>query len=127
MLAPQHPAAYGTTRALSIARKDNVAWLVHIDPDEMLSPEGGGEFSLGPELCNAPSHVPAVRFMNAEAVPEAGGITNRYEQVTLFRGHRHAAAVAAQPWRTIFKQGHNAVSGTTHGHVGHAPHSQLAQ
>ncbi|KAI8462626.1 MAG: hypothetical protein J3K34DRAFT_447341 [Monoraphidium minutum] len=101
--------AYGTTRGLNIARQDNVTWLIHIDPDELLNPEGSSAFSLAPELCGAPDHVPAVRFMNVEAVPEAGGIANRFDQVTLFRAHRHMAAPEAQPWRTVFKQGHNEV------------------
>ena len=47
--------------------------------------------------------------MNAEAAPEAGGLSNVFEQVTLFRAHRHAAPPAAQPWRGVFKQGHNAM------------------
>lgn len=102
-----------------MARADNVTWLVHIDPDEFVSPDGTGAFSLAPELCSAPAHVPAVRFMNAEAVPEAGGVRNRYEQVTLFRAHKHAAVPAAQLWRTVFKLGHNSVC--TGGCGGRAP------
>lgn len=56
---------------------DNVTWMIHIDPDELLHPGEGGQFSLVPELCGAPPHVPSVRFVNAEAVPEASGIANR--------------------------------------------------
>lgn len=36
-------------------------------------------------------------------------LPSRFEQVTLFRGHRHMVPAAAQPWRTVFKQGHNTV------------------
>lgn len=49
--------------------------------------------------------------MNLEAVPEAGWLANPFEQVTLFRGHRHMAPAEAAPWRGVFKQGHNPVRG----------------
>jgi hypothetical protein len=39
-------------------------------------------------------------------VPEAADLTNRYEQVTLFRSHRHLVPPQVQPFRYIFKQGH---------------------
>lgn len=61
-------AGYATTKALELARKDNMTWLVHIDPDELLHPGAahtagnlGGAFSLLPELCNAPAWVPSIR------------------------------------------------------------------
>lgn len=41
---------------------------------------GGPLFSLPGVLARVPPHVPAVRFMDFEGQPEAGGITNRYEQ-----------------------------------------------
>jgi hypothetical protein len=43
-------------------------------------PAGGPLFSLPGVLARVPPHVPAVRFMDFEGQPEAGGITNRYEQ-----------------------------------------------
>lgn len=39
------------------------------------------------------------RFVNVEAVPETADINNRYEQVTLFRAHRHLVQPGAQPYR----------------------------
>ena len=45
-----------------------------------------------------------------EAVPEAGNLTNRLEQVTLFRAHRHLVPPLSHPYRYVFKQGHNEVS-----------------
>jgi hypothetical protein len=39
------------------------------------------------------------RFVNVEAVPETADIINRYEQVTLFRAHRHLVQPGAQPYR----------------------------
>lgn len=56
------------TTALQSARADNVTWLMHLDPDELLHPGAShsagmlaGTYSLLPELCNAPSHVPSIR------------------------------------------------------------------
>lgn len=56
------------TTGLSLAKADNVTWLMHLDPDELMHPgashEAGvlaGSYSLLPELCNAPSHVPSIR------------------------------------------------------------------
>lgn len=110
-LAPPPPAAYGATRALSVARDDGVAWLASLEADELLHPAGDEGLSVAPELCGAPPHVPALRFMNAEAVPEGRGAWDHpFESVTLFRAHTNAAPAAAQPWRTMFKQGHNSVS-----------------
>lgn len=62
------PAGYAVTTALGMARSDNVTWLMHLDPDELLHPgashEAGvlaGSYSLLPELCHAPAHVPSIR------------------------------------------------------------------
>lgn len=46
-----------------------------------------GPFSLAAVLAEQPSHVAAARFLNFEGQPEAGDLTNRFEQVTLFRTH----------------------------------------
>lgn len=61
-------AGYAVTTALQLARADNVTWLMHLDPDELLHPGAShtagmlaGSFSLLPELCNAPAHVPSIR------------------------------------------------------------------
>ncbi|WIA28468.1 hypothetical protein OEZ86_011012 [Tetradesmus obliquus] len=104
---------FAATKALELARQDNVSWLIHMDPDELLHPAAaptagdmGAAFSLLPELCGAPDSVPSIRFVNVEAVPETADINNRYEQVTLFRAHRHLVQPGAQPYRYIFKQGH---------------------
>jgi hypothetical protein len=57
------------TTALQMARADNVTLLMHLDPDELLHPGAShsagmlaGSYSLLPELCNAPSHVPSIRW-----------------------------------------------------------------
>lgn len=39
-------------------------------------------------LKQQPHHVSSVRFLNVEGQAEAGDITNRLEQVTLFRTHQ---------------------------------------
>eukprot|EP00879_Flechtneria_rotunda_P005303 GHRR01005589.1.p1 GENE.GHRR01005589.1~~GHRR01005589.1.p1 ORF type:complete len:720 (+),score=275.87 GHRR01005589.1:145-2304(+) len=104
---------FAVTKALELAKADNISWLIHIDPDELLHPGAahtsgdlGGAFSLLPELCGAPDTVPSIRFVNVEGVPEAADLHNRYEQVTLFRAHRHLVPPGAQPYRYVFKQGH---------------------
>jgi len=59
---------YAVTAALDLAKKDNVTWLIHLDPDELLHPGAShaagvlaGSYSLLPELCSTPKHVPSVR------------------------------------------------------------------
>lgn len=42
-------------------------------------------------LRRQPDHVSSLRFMNIEGQAEAGDLTNRFEQVTLFRTHQVAA------------------------------------
>lgn len=61
-------AGYAVTRGLELARADNVTWLIHMDPDELLHPgaaplagSAGTAFSLLPELCGAPDHAPSIR------------------------------------------------------------------
>jgi hypothetical protein len=56
----------------------------------------------------------ACRFINVEGVPEAGGIRNRFEQITLFRSHRHLVPPMAHPYRYVFKLGHNEVRNAPH-------------
>ena len=82
-------------------------WLMHLDPDELFLP-GGNEGSLAAELSRQPAHVPAVRFLNFEGQPEVGDISNRYEQVTLFRIHKHFITPEAFWYRNRFKLGENA-------------------
>lgn len=55
-----------------------------------------------------PAHVPAIRFMNFEGQPEAGDLKNRYEQVTLFRMHKHFITPEAFRYRSQYKLGSNA-------------------
>jgi hypothetical protein len=61
-------SGFAATKALELARQDNVSWLIHMDPDELLHPAAaptagdmGGAFSLLPELCGAPAAVPSIR------------------------------------------------------------------
>ncbi|KAI3436820.1 hypothetical protein D9Q98_006230 [Chlorella vulgaris] len=102
---------YGAIEALSRAAADGMHWLLHLDPDELLHP-GGPLFSLPGVLARVPPHVPAVRFMDFEGQPEAGGITNRYEQaggawggVSLFRVHKHFITPEALFYRGLYKLG----------------------
>lgn len=59
-------------------------------------------------LSRQPPHIPAVRFMNFEGQPEAGEQANRFEQVTLFRVHKHFITPEAFRYRSQFKLGDSA-------------------
>ncbi|KAL4457894.1 hypothetical protein ABPG75_012759 [Micractinium tetrahymenae] len=98
---------YGLLEALRRAREDGQHWLLHLDPDELFHP-GGPAFSLTAELAAVPAHVPAVRFMNFEGQPEAADVTNRIEQVTLFRVHKHFISPEAHWYRQKYKLGDSA-------------------
>ncbi|PRW56345.1 glycosyltransferase-like protein [Chlorella sorokiniana] len=98
---------YGEHEALRLAKADGMHWLLHLDPDELLHP-GGPAFSLPAVLARQPPHVPALRFMNYEGQPEAGDLTNRIEQVTLFRVHKHFITPEAHYWRQKYKLGDSA-------------------
>ena len=84
-----------------------VDWLMHLDPDELFLP-GGNEANIAAELARQPSHIPAVRFLNFEGQPEVGDVVNRFEQVTLFRAHKHFITPEAFWYRNRFKLGENA-------------------
>jgi hypothetical protein len=91
-------------QALRRAHAGRLDWLVHLDPDELLLP-GGPALSATAALAAAPAHVPALRFMNFEATAEAGPISNRFEQVSLFRVHKHFIAPEAHYYRARYKLG----------------------
>jgi hypothetical protein len=100
------PAAAGLEAAVQ-QQLQQVEWLMHLDPDELLLP-GGNEATIISELSKLPLHIPAVRFLNFEGQPEAGaGIVNRFEQVTLFRAHKHFITPEAFWYRNRFKLGEN--------------------
>lgn len=97
---------YGEHVALQRAREAGMHWLLHIDADELFHP-GGGAFSITEVLGRVPPHCPSMRFMNFEGQPEAGDLTNRYEQVTLFRVHKHFITPEALFYRPKYKLGDN--------------------
>lgn len=80
---------------------------MHLDPDEIFLP-GGPLLSITDTLRRQPAHTPAVRFMNFEGQPECGDVVNRYEQVTLFKAHKHFITEEAFYWRNRFKLGKSA-------------------
>lgn len=98
------------------ARVDKVDWLVHIDPDEMIHCAAQPSMDFAAELASQPPHVSSVRFMNLEAFPEAGDLTNRYEQVTLFRTHKYWHTPEALSFRWGQQLEAAAAGGTTHIH-----------
>lgn len=100
-------AGYAQQEALRRARAAGLDWLLHLDPDELFLP-GGPANSLAAALARQPPHVPAARFLNFEGQPEAGGLRNRFEQVSLFRAHKHHITPEAHHYRARFKLGDNA-------------------
>lgn len=98
---------YGVQESLRRSKAAGFDWLLHLDPDELFYP-GGPTASITAELERQPDHVPAVRFMNYEAQPEISDVINRFEQVTLFRVHKHFITPEAMSYRSTFKLGSNA-------------------
>jgi hypothetical protein len=98
------------TEPVEQQQQKQIEWLMHLDPDELFLP-GGNEASIRTELSRQPPHVPAVRFLNYEGQPELGNVNdvvNRFEQVTLFRAHKHFITPEAFWYRNRFKLGENA-------------------
>lgn len=56
-------------------------------------------------LARIPSNIASVRFMNHEGQAEAGDLVNRYEQISLFRVHKHYITPEAHHYRGKFKLG----------------------
>lgn len=98
---------YGEHEALKRAKIAEYDWLMHIDPDELFLP-GGPVLSLTAVLARVPKTIPAIRFMNFEGQPEIVDSVNRYEQVTLFRVHKHFITPEALFYRGKYKLGDNA-------------------
>eukprot|EP00210_Caulerpa_lentillifera_P008089 g7723.t1 len=97
---------YGITKCLQLAKRKGDDWLLHIDPDELFYPDSP-DFSLVHEFAQQPNYVSSVRFMNFEGQPEFGDVTNRYEQVTLFRCHKYFISSEANFLRSRCKLGDN--------------------
>lgn len=94
----------GAQRALVHARSDGVRWLAHIDPDELLYLEGAAN-SLPGYFASLPDSTSSIRFMNHEAQAEEVDVVNPYEQVTLFRTHKHFVTPEAHYHRSHYKLG----------------------
>jgi len=72
--------------AISMARKDNIDWIAHIDIDELLFPSGGASLDIRELLQDQPGYVDAIVFPNYEAVPEMrGGVQDPFVDATLFK------------------------------------------
>ncbi|KAL6776982.1 hypothetical protein ACKKBF_B19730 [Auxenochlorella protothecoides x Auxenochlorella symbiontica] len=95
---------FGEHEGLRRAKEDGMQWLLHLDPDELVQP-GDASGSLAEVLGRVPPHVASLRFMNFEGQSEAGDVVNRYEQVTLFRVHKHFITPEAHWYRSRFKLG----------------------
>jgi hypothetical protein len=92
----------GAEWALAAAAADGLQWLAHLDPDEALLPDGAAAGDLAAELGGVPAHVPALRFLNFEAMPETADVANRWEQVGPGRAAAAAAARAVSSIALLF-------------------------
>jgi len=96
----------GAEWALAAAAADGLQWLAHVDPDEALLPDGAAAGDLAAELGGVPAHVPALRFLNFEAMPEAADVANRWEQARAPprrpRAAPHAAVAASANLSLLF-------------------------
>ncbi|KAG2500367.1 hypothetical protein HYH03_001941 [Edaphochlamys debaryana] len=72
---------YGLNRAFAWARAEGQQWLAHIDVDELIYPGT----TLQGDLSAVPPWVAWVKLYNHEAVVESADVTNKYEEVTLFK------------------------------------------
>eukprot|EP00223_Ostreococcus_mediterraneus_P000425 CAMPEP_0179713842 /NCGR_PEP_ID=MMETSP0938-20121108/531_1 /TAXON_ID=548131 ORGANISM="Ostreococcus mediterraneus, Strain clade-D-RCC1107" /NCGR_SAMPLE_ID=MMETSP0938 /ASSEMBLY_ACC=CAM_ASM_000576 /LENGTH=382 /DNA_ID=CAMNT_0021587485 /DNA_START=3379 /DNA_END=4524 /DNA_ORIENTATION=+ len=72
----------------------NIAWIVHIDSDELIYPDGAeNTFNVRRLLARIPNDVGRVIFPNYEAVPEKLNNRDPFIDVTLFRrSHKHLDA-----------------------------------
>ena len=70
--------------AMAIAAKRKLDWMLHIDADELFFPGHGGDARAHFAGLEA-SGVDTFVYMNFEAVPEALGIVDPFQEVTLFK------------------------------------------
>ena len=95
---------FGMEEGARRAAADGVAWLLHIDTDELFLPEGHDSIPRVFEAAEADGE-PTVRFLNLEAQVEAGDVTSPFLQTSLFRNHQYFTTKDAQHYRSTFKQG----------------------
>lgn len=95
---------FGMEEGARRAAADGVAWLLHIDTDELFLPEGYDSIPRVFEAGEADGE-PTVRFLNLEAQVEAGDVTSPFLQTNLFRNHQYFTTKEAQHYRSTFKQG----------------------
>ena len=73
------------TAIASALAEGDIAWIAHIDTDELLYPAGTADFSLLTLLANVPANVDALVFPNYESAVERDDVADPFTQVTLFK------------------------------------------
>ncbi|KAK2078680.1 hypothetical protein QBZ16_003520 [Prototheca wickerhamii] len=77
-------------RAIQLAQRDGVDWLLHIDTDELVHPGGTRHFSLQEVLAAVAPEVDVLVFPNHESLPERADVRDPFLEVTLFkRNYQH--------------------------------------
>lgn len=79
--------------AMALCVQENIDWLVHLDPDELicLDPDHVGKNSLAEYLAGLDKGVGAVKFKNIEVVPTQTSPANVFDDV-LFKSNQVDAA-----------------------------------
>ena len=63
-----------------MAREANMDWIIHLDTDELLHPEGAREYSLRQLMLDVPNNVDMVVFPNYESAIERDDIKEPFKQ-----------------------------------------------
>ncbi|KAG2496772.1 hypothetical protein HYH03_005180 [Edaphochlamys debaryana] len=94
--------------SFTLARQEGFHWLAHIDCDELIMPST----TLRGDLRRVPPWVAWLKMRNYEAVVESVDVTNKFEEVTLFKSPRGPKGLQ---WR--FRLGSHKDLGWHHFHL----------
>lgn len=95
--------AFAIQTAISLAKEENMDWILHLDQDELFVGDKERTSNLAEVLHSQPRHVASVKFFNNEAYPEQEDVFNSFDQVTLFKVNPalSSASMAQQRWKAV--------------------------
>ncbi|OIW11482.1 hypothetical protein TanjilG_26848 [Lupinus angustifolius] len=68
-----------------MARDSGADWIIHLDTDELIHPEGSQDYSLRQLLSDVPGDVDMVIFPNYESTVERDDIKEPFSEVSMFK------------------------------------------
>ncbi|GAA0144051.1 glycosyltransferase [Lithospermum erythrorhizon] len=71
--------------AIVMAREADMDWIIHLDTDELIHPDGAREYSLRQLLAHMPNNVDMVIFPNYESSVERDDVTEPFTEVSMFK------------------------------------------